>query len=307
MQQNRETLGRTPNQARGRRFLRGYTVPVLGDSPCRNCGSPCNRAYCCECGQRQGEVDLSVRAWFRDVLDELTGADNRLRSTLRSLLTTPGTLALNWTQGRRSAYLSPSGLYLISAAVFVGVTALFSGGPLASHGPGVEPQGPIITGVMGAVRGWAEAPDGELTVDGVDLSELQDRAARWMSATFRWMLLVVMVPALALLTKALLGRREDYLATHLVFSLHLHSFLLLLTASTLLVLDLVARVTQPSVRDASYLVVPIGLGWYLFSGARLLFKRGRLSIVLRAVVALTLYGAGLAVAVTLVGIAAATA
>jgi hypothetical protein len=280
---------------------------MVGGSCCPNCGSPANRSYCAECGQLQREADLSVRAWFRDVLQELTGTDSRVRATLHSLVTSPGALALAWTQGRRRAHLSPSGLYLISAAVFVGITAAFSVSPLAPDQSDIESRGPVIQGVTGAVAGWMDAADGEAAVNTVELSELQDRAARWMSTAFRWMLLVVMVPALALLTKALLGRPSDYVATHLVFSLHVHSFLLLLSASALLLFGLAAHVAYPSFRDGSYFVVPIGLGWYLFSGARLLFMRGRLSTALRACVALALYGFSLALAVTLVGIAATLA
>jgi len=184
---------------------------------------------------------------------------------------------------------------------------MFSGGPLALDEPGVESRGPLVAGAMGAVAGWLDAAADELTADEAELSELQNRAARWMSAAFRWMLLVVMVPALALLTRWLLGRRGDYLAMHLVFSLHLHSFLLLLSAASLVVFGLVGHVTHPSVRDASYVVVPLGVAWYLISGGRLLFKRGRFSTALRAGVVLVVYVGGLAVAVSLVGIAAARA
>ncbi|MGH7471933.1 MAG: DUF3667 domain-containing protein [Longimicrobiales bacterium] len=57
----------------------------------------------------------SLRAWFKETLDDLFLVDRTLPRTVVSLLTRPGQLTSDWLAGQRVRYLRPLRLYMLCA------------------------------------------------------------------------------------------------------------------------------------------------------------------------------------------------
>lgn len=90
----------------------------MSPRPCPDCAHPDPGKFCPKCGQPQAE-DLvpTLSRWLREVLDELVFVEARLPRTLATLAI-PGKLTKAWLKGRRSRFVSPLRLYLLSVIRF---------------------------------------------------------------------------------------------------------------------------------------------------------------------------------------------
>lgn len=160
--------------------------------------------FCPACGQRQRDPRRSLGVVLGELLDELA-LNARLPTTIRVLLRNPGRLTADWIEGHRASYLSPVRLYILASVVFFTV-AFFLGLPFDSELPGI----PFISGEV-------DTDPGALTMDVI-------------SARFQGMLTVgvlLVVPLVAVLLFLLHRGSRFFFVDHLVFSLHLHAFTLL--------------------------------------------------------------------------------
>ncbi|GMV04442.1 MAG: hypothetical protein AMXMBFR53_07220 [Gemmatimonadota bacterium] len=178
---------------------------------CPGCETEVLGRYCHECGQEQGPLLPSVRAWLASVLDEVLFVEARLPRTLRLLVLRPGFLTREWGAGRRSPYVAPLRLYLAAAAVFFVVW------PLAAESQSALFQGMLEGYMSGYLRG---AGGNDLPPDAVALAAgLADRIVTWLQV----LLLVGAVPVLALVNLGDWGERSDSFVQQLIFSLHFHT------------------------------------------------------------------------------------
>jgi hypothetical protein len=174
---------------------------------CPNCGSDFAAEYCARCGQNQREARISLRQWLEQSLAESLSLDGRLLQSLRVLLTRPGALSREWSEGRRIRYVHPLRLYLAALAAFFGISFAF-GFPTE-----LLPE-------SGTLRG-----------SGIPQ---YDAAIRAFQNEVRLILTVLILAAVPLLAVSLriLFRRGWFFLEHLVFSLHVAAFaLLVLTAA----------------------------------------------------------------------------
>jgi hypothetical protein len=170
---------------------------------CPNCGAEGAAAYCPECGQRQRDPRRSIFVLAGELLEEmaLTG---RLPTTVRTLLTKPGKLTADWIEGHRAEYLSPVRLYIVASVVFFTVAFLL-GLPFDDQLPelpsfSADPESPLALA--------RDATSGRLQ-------------------TLLTLGVLALVPIVAVLLRILHLRRRFIMVDHLVFSLHLHAFTLL--------------------------------------------------------------------------------
>lgn len=95
-------------------------------SACPNCGYDSPAAFCPACGQKQVHGLPS----FRDIIHEVVGAlfsyDAKLWRTLGILLSKPGQLTVDFTEGKRARYLQPLQLFIwLQAISFAAHQAFF--------------------------------------------------------------------------------------------------------------------------------------------------------------------------------------
>lgn len=94
------------------------------DGTCPDCGSEVDGPWCSRCGQRQGPLHVPLRRLVADFLEDEFSLEGRLPRTLRQLVFRPGALTLEWMAGRRSRYIAPLRLYLLTSFVMFGAVVL---------------------------------------------------------------------------------------------------------------------------------------------------------------------------------------
>lgn len=112
---------------------------VVNDAPntCKNCGATVesDHAFCGICGQKLGAERLSLHAIGHDLLHVFVHVDRSALSLVRLLLVRPGTVALDYVQGKRKRYFGPFAfLFVVVAAAsaviaFTGFQAISSSNP----------------------------------------------------------------------------------------------------------------------------------------------------------------------------------
>ena len=275
---------------------------------CPNCGAAATAPFCGQCGQEQKDLLVTVGAWLKELLSELTSLDGRFLRSVGRHLRRPGWLDLEWKRGRRKRYVSPTRLYLLAAALFFFVSVVFPAPRAVLEETGRPSGGPLVDAAEGVVVGFItaraeRAGPGDPKLG--NLETLQLRAARWMASSFKWVMILGMVPALAILGRLFSGRSSDYLVSHLVASLHTHAFLFFSLVLCLLVLGTAARLTDPNLYRLGYPVVAAGFVIYLFLQTRKTSGRGWFSTALRTAATSLAYVSFLSLGVVAIGILAA--
>jgi hypothetical protein len=115
------------------------TRPRHPERPCLNCGDPTYGEYCPRCGQHKVDVQVSVKAMVKDVLEDEFLLGRRLPHTLFALIFRPGFLTSEVLAGRVVRYVRPFKLYLASSVVFFLILSFISLRAL-EVGNGVEDQ-----------------------------------------------------------------------------------------------------------------------------------------------------------------------
>ena len=93
---------------------------------CTNCSKPLpgQAEFCPACGQSIKVIKRPWRVVIGELLTELFDFDGRMLLSLRCLLTRPGFLTYEYTNGRRFSYTSPVRMYLLISLVFFFVLPL---------------------------------------------------------------------------------------------------------------------------------------------------------------------------------------
>jgi hypothetical protein len=104
------------------------TVKESEDVPdkCRNCETDVGvgRNYCGICGQKYATGRLTLREIGHDLVHALVHVDRSALSLVQMLLLRPGTVALDYVQGRRKRYFGPFSFLVIVVAAASAVIAL---------------------------------------------------------------------------------------------------------------------------------------------------------------------------------------
>lgn len=275
---------------------------------CLNCGTALLGEYCHRCGQRAQSRRLPLLFLLRNLADEVFSLDSRLARTLRLLLVRPGELTRRYLEGRRTAHVPPLRLYaVLSFLLFLGAGAAgvrfmdisvrfepADGTSTASAEPApVEPT-------SAADRG-AAADDG-----GIDsfLDRAMDNAQRHPDEADALVnrrlpqALILMVPILAALLKLTHRRSGRLFVEHLVFAVHVQSFVFCLGLAALVAVA-VAAVLWPAVPldEVVGRLLTVVASAYLFLALRRVYGEGRARTALKAVVLLLVYTVLVGVAV----------
>jgi Protein of unknown function (DUF3667) len=177
--------------------------------------------FCSRCGEEPlAPRDLTVRGLAEKLIHALTSIDARAVRTTQRLLRFPGDLTLAWTSGVRKPYVTPFQIFLIANVIFFGVQWLtgeivFSS-PLASH---LHHQD------------WSELAQTllakHLESEHIKLEEYAPIFDRTVVLNAKSLIVLMTIPFALLLPLVFVRERRPFM-THVAFSLHLYTFLLLL-------------------------------------------------------------------------------
>lgn len=237
------------------------TAPAGQVVTCANCGRSFSGRFCPDCGQDREDIRRPFAEIARDFLNDFFALDARIWRTLVPLFTRPGSLTVDYIEGRRVRYVPPLKLYVFAAFVYFTIVAIGGGGPFGGFVH--ETEDGITVGIGGPRDRPDEAVSGELasgqeaapggsgmrdTAEAVpdlsrSLEERAQRAARDPEAYGRAVqgtlsyAHFLFLPVLALLLKAFY--RNHYYAEHLVFGMHFHAFALLPAAAIVAAVDFI--------------------------------------------------------------------
>jgi len=188
---------------------------------CPSCDRPVSTPYCPDCGEREPHPrELTLRGLIDQVFEAFTNIDGRLLRSFRYLVSRPGFLTVSFLQGRRKPFVGPVGLFLVTNVLFFAAESLTGSTilstPLDGHlntQPWSELAQPLVASRLAALHTSADlfAPRFDSAI------ALHARS-----------LILLMALAFAVLPAIAFRGSRLPLAGHVVFSLHLYGFLLLL-------------------------------------------------------------------------------
>jgi hypothetical protein len=193
---------------------------------CPACRSAVGTRYCATCGEEPMPArDLTLRGLAEKVFHAFTSIDARLLRTVRVLLRQPGELTRAWVAGVRRPYVAPFQLFLIANVFFFTVQWLtgenvFSSS-LESH-LHHQDWSPIAQSAL------AE----RLADTHRSLEEFAPAFDRAVALNAKSLILLMTLPFALLLPLVFLRERRPFMA-HVVFSLHVYAYLLVVFCAAL--------------------------------------------------------------------------
>src|SRR5664279_2012712 len=195
--------------------LENGRTTALASWTCPSCGTAAMTRYCGNCGERSlagatsiegGEAAPGPRRSFM----------GRLRASLGALATPPGQLTAEWMRGQRVGYLAPLSLFLwVNVAFFLVQSASGLGiltWPLRTH-LSDDSIAWLTTRLLAQHR-----PD--VAASGDPYADVFNA----LEAVHAKALVIVMVPAFALILRALLLYRRELFTNSLTFATHFFAF-----------------------------------------------------------------------------------
>lgn len=222
-------------------MTRSETTPSVS-ATCGNCGAATNGAYCPDCGQDTRDEPPTVREYLHELAEHFIQFDGKLAHTLGPLFLLPGKLSRDYLANRRARYIKPLKLYLASIAIAFAAFQFLDWSVGLRFGAGdakldfyILQQAPART-VVAPTRMTGDSVTWVLehiNTPGVRrlkaLSpEERLKVTRERGIHFLPYLALLLAPIFAVLLRWMYRDRHLRYAAHLVVSLNLHSFLLLL-------------------------------------------------------------------------------
>ena len=217
------------------------TDATADGSTCPNCGRERPEHFCPQCGQNDRVYAREIRSVTGEFVRETFEVDSRLYRTLKLLLFKPGRLTTEFSRNRRASYMSPVRLYIFASFLFFLVLSL--SGTLDSPEITVRPSGDLeLVEGQGptdepGVAFVAELPDPMerfFLFAGID--PLHDRSVTGERIISNLPIaMFFLLPLYALILAAFYIRKELFFVEHLVFAIHVQSFVFMAYTVSLLV------------------------------------------------------------------------
>jgi len=219
---------------------------------CKNCGHFDSGNYCSNCGQHFGDFNKPLKEIFLDAAG-IISFDTSFFRTLKPFLFKPGFLTSEFLEGRRKKYMSPVRLYLFLSIVFFFIARLSTGSSggndrQLNFTADSDSAGIIALTDSAALEmlkndslyyGAAQDSLGSATVQDQDSEEMREQLIRAAEDPALYVTnlltnisysLFLLMPLFALLLYLLYIRGKKYYVEHLIFSINMHSFALLILA-----------------------------------------------------------------------------
>lgn len=219
---------------------------------CASCDAPLSGGYCAVCGERRVDPEeYSLRHLLVQDLREIANVDAKLYRTLRALVLRPGGLTREYMAGRRVPLVRPLQLFLIANIVYFFVQ------PFTGY---TGYNTPLTSQMHRQFYSQAAAIEDVVTrraeAMGLPLDSYGQRFDA-KSEVYARTLLLIMVPALALVLLLLQARRRPFME-HFVFATHYYAWELLIVNS--LFLSVYSRGLGPGLRALRWFGIDLAAG-----------------------------------------------
>lgn len=236
---------------------------------CPNCSATVHGPYCAQCGQQTIHEMPTLREFAHEYLHHYVAAEGKLFTTIRLLVLKPGQLTVEYLAGRRQRYVKPLSLYLTLSFLFfllLGWSGMLTPTRMVvvDHQPAAHPEQAIA-----ALAASDSDPDAKrlLTaaasvVDKLDHPDTFAAFTEHLLHRLPYAVFLLMPVFAAMCALVYLNRKQTY-GVHLLFTLHLHTFVFLVFVVCLL----------PGVRSYALCTAPL-LFAYLVIALRRVYGGG---------------------------------
>jgi len=257
---------------------------------CPNCDKQLKEDmnFCPNCGQENHIKRVSMKMLVTDFSSTYFSFDSKLFASLKYLLTKPSFLSLEYLNGKIEAYLRPIRLYIFISFAFFLLNSISSGDSisneinLAQDGntttiEEVKSEFKKAKTLKNDSEDVALSEIDELLFDGKITKILSDKKELKLFLLFLKsklpILFFFLIPILGVILFLFFYKKKYFYVDHLVFALHLQSFVFVLLIVSLLI-DWVFKV------DLTFFAI-LGLLIYGFIAARKFYDLGRISTFIR--------------------------
>ena len=262
---------------------------------CQNCDTRFKGNYCPNCGQQFKEFQKPFKFLIIDLAANVVSFDTRLWRSLKSLITKPGSYALDYINGHRMRYVPPLRLYVFISFLFFLLFSIFINRNIIIS---EETKSSINSEIENGLKDEDISVDmGILNIEGDNdtfeeaeivkiVKAVINDPSRYMNSflTFVSWTLFLLMPLYAFILWLFFRKNQPYYYCHLIFAVNQHAFIFLLGAFVLGI-DLLFpnRSSQPEI----YLLwlIPI----YMFIGKKQLYYKGWTATFFRMLAAFFLY------------------
>jgi Protein of unknown function (DUF3667) len=200
---------------------------------CPKCKMAVTTPFCAGCGEEPlPPRDLTLRGIAEKLLHAVTSIDARAARSAWCLLRHPGELTVAWTSGLRKPYVAPFQLFLIANVLFFALQWL-TGENVFSSSLDSHLHHQDWSGLAQSLL------DRRLQATHTTQQQYAPVFDRAVVLNAKSLILLMTLPFALLLPLAFLRERRPFM-THVAFSLHLYTFLLLLFCVALLAAKLSA-------------------------------------------------------------------
>lgn len=143
---------------------------------CLNCGEKMSGKFCYNCGQKDSDFRRPYWTFLEDMSDNLFTRDAKFWRTMGYLLFLPGAMTRDVIQGKRTRYLPPIRLFIVSVIMFFLIVSAFNVAILKMTGDPITYQ-ERVNELTEQVKGFETALaafDGKEVEDVFKVEDLQD-------------------------------------------------------------------------------------------------------------------------------------
>jgi hypothetical protein len=237
---------------------------------CPTCSFSLCTPYCSTCGEKTpGARDLTLRGFFTQFFQAFSSIDRRVIRSFGSLLTRPGELTQSFIQGQRIPFVGPFQLFLVANLLFFALQSLTSTN--------------IVSATLDShihLQDWSgfatDLVNRHLEIKQTTLelyTPIFNQALLFNAKTF----IILMVVPFAVMLLLLFYRNQQHLIAHVVFSLYLYAFLLLLFCFSILIAAIQMLfggdgLNSPRMDTILSLINLTALGAYLYAATGRVYK-----------------------------------
>lgn len=285
---------------------------------CQNCGHEGSGTYCSNCGQSFTELNRPIRKIISEVLD-VFDLDKRIFHSIGPFLFKPGFLAREYLIGRRKRYMSPFRLYFLLSLVFFFVAQTASRKVVEDQDTNwlkVTDDGKEVVATNDSLAIellkndsiFGPKNDSISTTKSIRRAKLNKRLRGsavdaltnkdvflqnfYQSISY---ILFLLMPIFALLLKLLYIRRHVYYIDHLIFSINMHSFVLLILTLVIILSQVVGE------KDGFILLLLIAIPVYFTAGMKRFYQQPLWKIIFKEIILMLLYTIILIISMAIAG------
>ena len=255
---------------------------------CPNCEQQLNDQmnYCFNCGQENHIKRVSVKMLVSDFSSTYFSFDSKLFSSLKYLLIKPSFLSLEYLNGKIEAYLRPIRMYIFISFVFFLLNSMLSTNSTYYSIKFTNDNEPVSTEFVQEELKTTDVDDAEkksfLEIDNKlfegKLKKIfsDDKEIKLFIGFLKSklpILFFLLIPVLGVLFFIFFYKKKYFYVDHLVFALHLQSFMFVLLIINLLI----GSVFNVDLVDIGSLIFLV----YGFIAARRFYRLGKLNTFFR--------------------------